>query len=162
MKITKLAVLAAAVLAVAAPAHAIDNMTGVYNGKMSCKGNRDGVATKSKGDASVSVVDDTTVRLLVTLDSVLLGGTVNVFRLVDDAKPDRAKIQGLDCPSTTSSPTSLTIAGDVVIQTGSEKGTIKGTLIRRNSPDPASIDVCTFTVKRTSTELPEVVACPPI
>ena len=162
MKLTKLAVLAAAAFVVSAPAHAIDNMTGVYNGKMSCKGNRDGVPTKTKGDASVSVVEDATVRLLVTLDSVLLGGPVGVFRIVEAAKPDRAKIQGLDCPSTTSSTTSLTIAGDVVIKTGSEKGTIKGTLIRRSSPAPALIEVCAFTVKRTSTELPEVVACPPI
>ena len=162
MKIKQLAVFAAVALATASPAQAIDNMTGLYNGKMSCKGNQDGVPTKSKGLASVSVLEDTTIRLLVTLDGVLLGGPVNVFRLTEDAKPDRAKIQGLDCPSSTSSTASLTVVGDVAIKAGTEKGTIKGTLIRRNQGDPSLIEACTFTVKRTSTELPEVVPCPPI
>jgi hypothetical protein len=162
MTIEQLAVFAAVALATASPAQAIDNMTGLYNGKMSCKGNQDGVPTKSKGLASVSILEDTTIRLLVALDGALLGGPVNVFRLAEDAKPDRAKIQGLDCPSTTSSISSLTVVGDVAIKSGTDKGTIKGTLIHRNQGVPNRIDVCTFTVKRTSTELPEVLPCPPI
>jgi hypothetical protein len=158
-------ILAGAALAVvaAAPARAIDPMTGSYAGKLSCKGYAGGTPSKSKHDATVVVVEGKTIRLLVTADGAPFGDTVSVFRLAHATKLDRAKIQGLDCPSTNSSSLSLTIEGDVVIKPGSEKGTIKGSLIRRDTLGmPAAIEVCTFTVKRTSTELPEVPPCPPI
>jgi hypothetical protein len=156
-------ILAGAALAAAAPARAIDPMTGSYAGKLSCKGYAGGTPSKSKHDATIVVVEDKTIRLRISADGAPLGDTVAVFRLANETKPDRAKIQGLDCPSSNTSPQSLTIEGDVVIKPGSEKGAIKGSLIRRDSLGmPAAIDVCTFTVKRTSTELPEVPPCPPI
>jgi hypothetical protein len=150
-------------VAAAAPAGAIDNMTGSYTGNLSCKGYAGGTPSKSKHAATAVVVEDETIRLRLSADGAPFGDTVSVFRLPNETKPDRAKIQGLDCPSTSSSPQSLTIEGDVVIKPGSEKGTIKGSLIRRDSLGmPAAIEVCTFALKRTSTELPEVLPCPPI
>jgi hypothetical protein len=159
---TKLALVAAAALAAAAPALAIDDMTGVYNGKASCRGYAGGVPTRSKADVSLSVAEDTTIRMLITFDAVLIGGTIPVFRIADTAKLDRAKLQGLDCASNVSSNRSLTVVGDVVIKPGSEKGTIKGLLIRRNAEKPGAIEQCTFSAKRTSTELPEILPCPPV
>jgi hypothetical protein len=148
----------------AAPAGAIDSMVGSYAGKLSCKGYAGGAATKSKQDATV-VIGETKGGALMRISAggAPLGETIFVFALADATKTDRAKLQGLDCPSTVGSGHNLAMEGDIVIKPGSEKGTLKGSLIRREAGGmPAVIDVCTFTVKRTSTELPEVPVCPPV
>jgi hypothetical protein len=119
-----------------------------------------GFPDKAKHDLTVTVVETKGTRLRFVAGGVALGGTVPVYQLEDETKADRAKLQGLDCGSSVASLDQLALEADVVIKPGSEKGTIKGTLIRRHGDAiPGSIAVCKFTVKRTSTELPEVPAC---
>jgi hypothetical protein len=163
MKASRIVTLGAAALALgfAAPSAALDDMTGSYTGKMSCKGYVGGAPAKAKSEIAVTVVEGKGVRMSITTAGVPFGDTVALYKLEDETKPDRAKIQGLDCTSNVESPQSLTVQGDVVVKPGTGKGTIKGSVIRRDATGmPGTISVCTFSVKRTSTELPEVPECP--
>jgi hypothetical protein len=159
---THLLTAAALALVLAAPAAALEDMTGGYTGKMSCKGYAGGAPDRAKQDLAVSVVESKgNPRLRFAAGGVPLADTVLAYVLEDATKLDRAKLQGLDCGSTVASAQSLTVEADVVIKPAGGKGTIKGSLIRRDATAmPGVIAVCSFTVKRTSTELPEVPACP--
>jgi hypothetical protein len=162
MQASRIRLLAATALALglAAPAGAIDNLTGSWTGKVSCKGSAAGAPSNSKNDLSISVVQTKGTHMRFAAGGVALGDPVVVYVLADATKADRAKTQGLDCGSGPESLATLTMQADVVIKPGSEKGTMKGSLIRRDASGSGLIAVCTFTAKRTSTELPEVPTCP--
>ena len=162
MQTSRIQKLAAAglVLGLSSPAGAIDNLTGSWTGKLSCKGYAGGAPSKTKHDVAISVVQTKGARLRFTADGVALGDTVLLYLIADEAKADRAKIQGLDCVSNFESGVSLAMEADVAIKPGTEKGTMKGSLIRRDATGVGVIAVCTYTVKRVSTELPEVPTCP--
>jgi hypothetical protein len=146
-------------LALAAlPASAIDSLTGTYEGKFSCKGSNNGAPTKGKGDAVLTITEDGTVLAALTENGAPAGGTFDLLHIEETAKQDRSKVAGADC-GLLNVGRGIALEGDVVIKTGSEKGTVKGSYIRLGDK-PARIDVCTFTVKRTSTTDPAVQGCP--
>ena len=160
MKLGRIGILAAAVaLGTGAPARAIDDMTGTYTGKMSCKGQSGINATKSKADIGIDVLDGETPLLKVTTLPVLpLGDTVELVLGEPLAKPDRAKVGGVDCDLSEASKSGIAIQADVVIKPGSDKGTLKGSLIHYEGT-LGIIDVCTFSAKRTSTTAPALAQC---
>jgi hypothetical protein len=154
-----LAALAAFALGSGAPAQAIESLTGSYAGKMSCKGQSGVDATKSKQDITVEVLDSEVVLLQVTTPPLPLGAVVELLVLEPIVKPDRAKVGGVDCNLTRLSKSGIALHADAVIKPGSEKGTLKGSLIRYEGK-ASIIDVCSFSVKRTSTTAPELLGCP--
>jgi hypothetical protein len=160
MQASRILAATALALGLSALAGAIDNLTGSWTGKMSCKGYAAGAPEKAKHDVSISVVQTKGARLRFVSGGIALGDPVVLYTQADATKPDRAKIQGLDCGSNLESIASLTMEADVVIKPGSEKGTMKGSLIRRDASESGLIPVCTFNAKRTSTELPEIPSCP--
>jgi hypothetical protein len=142
----------------AAPASAIDPLTGTYEGKFSCKGSNAGTPTKAKGDATVLVSDGENVLMRVSENGTPVGGDFILLHIEETVKQDRSKVAGADC-GLLNVGRGVALEADAVIKSGSEKGTLKGIYIRMGEK-PSRIDVCTFTVKRTATTDPEVAGCP--
>ena len=142
----------------AVPASAIDPLTGVYEGKYSCKGSNNGAPTKGKGDATLGIFEDGAILANLAEDGSQVGIFPEMLHIEETAKADRSKLAGGDC-GLLNVGRGIALHGDVVIKTGSEKGTIKGTYIRMGEK-PNRIDLCTFTVKRTSTTAPKLANCP--
>ena len=142
----------------AVPALAIDSLTGTYEGKFSCKGSNAGAPTKAKGDATVAISEGVSILANVSENGTPVGGTFELLHIEETAKDDRSKIAGADC-GLLNVGRGVALQGDVVIKTGGEKGTIKGTYIRMGEK-PNRIDLCTFNAKRTAIADPEVQGCP--
>ena len=131
----------------AVPASAIDPLTGVYEGKYSCKGSNNGTPTKAKGDLTLGILEGDTVLANLTEDAVQVGIFPELLHIEETAKDDRSKVAGGDC-GLLNVGRGIALHGDVSIKAGNEKGTIKGTYIRMGEK-PNRIDLCTFTVKRS-------------
>jgi hypothetical protein len=135
--------------ALATAAGAADVLTGVYEGKLSCKGLVEGTASKSKQDITIHAVEGKgIVSMQIRAGATQIGQTVRTFVLDDAGKPDRAKLMGVDCPVNVATLGPLTLVADAVAKEGSEKATLKGTLT--NTSGQSQILVCTFSAKRTS------------
>jgi hypothetical protein len=147
---------AAALIGTGAPARAIDNLTGTYTGKLACRTYEPGEKpAKSKRDVTIEVVDnaqDPLVYLRISAGVAPIGETIHVSRY-PDAKPDRVKLAGADCSFDVYSQTGVALQAEAAIPSGSEKGTLKGTLSRQTEAPPA-LEICTFSAKRTATEPP--------
>lgn len=145
----------------AAPAYAIDSLTGTYEGKASCKGVFGDVATKVKYDIEIRLSEQKDGVVMTTFFEGAMGSDLYRSYHVEVAdKPDRAKIGGVTCTlATEADVTGIALQGDVVIKPGSAKGTIKGTYTLYSAPP--ILDACTFSVKRTSTAPPKVIGCVP-
>jgi hypothetical protein len=148
---------AASALVLSAPAQAIESISGTYAGKISCKGYSGTQASKSKNDVTIEVLDSKLLLIRVTVGAEQIGSTINSFMLEDSNKTDRGKVVGVDCSLGWPTIAGVSLEADAVVKAGSEKGTLKGTL---TESDPmGTIDVCSFSVKRTATTAPEIPPC---
>lgn len=143
----------------AVPASAIDSLTGTYEGKFSCKGSNNGVPSKNKGAVTLAISELPMANHASLSEDGVAIGTFDEFKHIEETgKDDRSKVAGGDC-GLLNVGRGIALAADVVIKSGSEKGTIKGTYIRLGEK-PSRIDVCTFSAKRTAVADPEVAGCP--
>lgn len=146
------------VLALAAPAGAAEDLSGSYAGKLSCKGLAAGVAEKVKQDITIDVVEDVIgFNLQIRAGATPIGDAVRGFVMDDSAKPDRAKLFGVDCDMDLVQLTNLTLIADAVAKAGSDKATLKGSLT--DTTGKTRILDCAFSVKRTSTTAPKFQGC---
>jgi hypothetical protein len=152
--------LAAALALSAAPARALESLSGAWTGKLSCKGSAAGNATKSKRDLTLRIVDGEGVQMTVAADGAVIGETVRVFLAEDAAKTDRGRFAGVSCDLDAFSLQGLSISADAVVKTGSGKGSLKGTLYRV-SPMGVVLEDCTFSAKRTDALPPKIEFCLP-
>jgi hypothetical protein len=149
-------------LALAGSAGAIESINGTYEGKLRCSENSAGTLAKTKQDLELRIIGDAGIFNV----GVFAGGQPYALKaegpiVEQTAKPDRATIAGIDCDYQDVESRGLAIHAEIAIKPGSEKGTIKGTILRQSGTEGRSIELCTFTAKRTSTALPVVSACPP-
>ena len=161
MKLQRLGyILAAAGLLAASPsARAADVLTGIYEGKLSCKGLDSGAATKDKQDVTMDVVEGKgLVSIRITAGATPVGEVVRAFIVDDTNKADRAKIAGVDCGVEVVDMSGVVLQADAVVKEGSEKGTLKGTLTNSDFAG-LDIEVCSFSVKRTSLTPPKFLFC---
>jgi hypothetical protein len=156
MRVASIVAISAFVLAAAAPAAAIDSVTGTYEGKMTCRQIASGATTKVKQDVVVGIFEGTSNFIGVDVGDVstAIGGIL----VEDTAKADRAKLVGVECGVSYLNTVGGVLHADVVIKPGSDKGTLKGTLIVMDELAPLG-SLCTFTAKRTSTAEPVVDQC---
>jgi hypothetical protein len=153
-----LAITAALVLS-AAPARAIDSLSGTYEGKASCKGISGGDATKVKTGLTIRIVEGAGITMTAAFTGSMGGETLLGFHAEYTGKVDRAKLAAVSCGLSSGNVDGVSLEGDVVIKPGSEKGTVKGSLTVYVA-DGNVIDVCTFSVKRTSNIAPKLLGCP--
>jgi hypothetical protein len=145
-------------LALASAAGAAEDLSGSYAGKLSCKGLANGAAEKAKQDVTIDVVEDPIgFNLQIRAGATPIGDFVRGFVMDDVAKPDRAKLFGVDCDMNLVSLSNLTLIADAVAKAGSDKATLKGSLT--DTTDKTRILDCTFSVKRTSPTAPKLLGC---
>ena len=145
-------------LVLAAPAGAAEDISGSYAGKLSCKGLANGAAAKVKKDITIDVVESVIgFSMQIREGSTLIGDFLLGFVMDDAAKPDRAKLFGVDCNMDLVQLSNLTLIGDAVAKAGSDKATLKGSLT--DTTAKTQILDCTFSVKRTSTTAPKFEGC---
>jgi hypothetical protein len=138
------------------PAAAIDSVTGTYEGKMTCRQISTGATTKAKTDVTVDVFEG--LSNFVGDDVGTASTAIGAVLVEDTAKTDRAKLVGVECGVTYLNTVGGALHADIVIKPGSDKGTIKGTLIVMDENAPLG-SLCTFTAKRTSTAEPDIDPC---
>jgi hypothetical protein len=146
----------ACALLAGAPAAALESLTGTYDGKLSCRRIDSGVADKFKQDISVEVVDAGVdgVRMDFVGFSELLVG----FAVADASKEKSGKVNVVSCELNAFDQIGAVVHADASTKSGSDKATLKGTLIRMDD-DSAEATICTFTVKRSTTAEPAVNDC---
>jgi hypothetical protein len=133
------------------PAAAIDVASGTWEGKMTCRQVAGGVAAKTKQDVTITIGEDmgdvgVDVHAGMTPIATAIGG----FLAEDGAKPNKAKLVGVECGLSWNQQSGATIHADVTIPPGSPKGTLKGTLTLMDIATTTAMQ-CSFSAKRTST-----------
>jgi hypothetical protein len=139
----------------AAPAAALESASGSYEGKLKCKGLDTGSAEKTKQDVEVGVFDEAG-SILMNIEGV---GTFFGFLLTNTSKPETGTFSAVSCALSAVSQTGQALHADVKINAGSEKGSLKGKLIRMDvQGEEASL--CELKVDRVSALAPKLSSCP--
>ena len=138
------AAFAAGVSTLAAPAGAVDDLTGVYTAKVSCKNIDSGTVEPFKSEEQFLVVDEGTgfVRF-----QTMGRGPGRAFLETVTAKPDLGVLSGMTCTTGVATFDGLVIHLDVNSKPADPK--LKGTLLLFNDPGSQSAS-CKFSAKRTA------------
>lgn len=142
-----------------APAAAVDDVTGTYEGKMTCNEIADGFPGKSKRDVTVAVIEEMGEIILDILageDEV--GTALRGFVADDSAKAKRGKLTALQCGLSVGNRNGAVIHADVRIKPGSEKGKLKGTVILMETATGTAA-LCKISAKRTTIDPGTVTLC---
>ena len=152
------ALLAAAALA-AAPAAALDDLTGFWEGTVVCDRTDDTGSSRTSSPASIQLDDDGAGNAFGYFNN--LG--VFRFTIVSGAdEPQRGRIGGPSCAFSEQTGGSLAHAL-VKLKPGSEKGSMKGELLTLGlGASPHIVQLCKLKLKRTSLTIPTPIpSCPP-
>jgi hypothetical protein len=149
---TLVAAFAAGSWIMAAPAAALESLTGVYDAKVSCKNLDSGVSQPYKQDEELALVDvgDGTARFS-TMERTGLA-----YVLTETAKPDHGVLSGTSCDLRPDSLNGVILRLDVNTKPADPK--LKGTLILLGNDGSFSAS-CKFTAKRVSTGPLKVGGC---
>jgi hypothetical protein len=141
----------AATLLHAASAHALD-LTGSWAGKENCTIN----GSKSKADVTALVTQSGT-DLNVSVSGSFLSGTYNGRTIEDVDKPNKGAAGLVQCTNTNGA----SMVGNFVAKTdGMAAGVLKGRITYVDTGILGGIAVCKYSLKRTATSDPAVIACP--
>lgn len=156
LRFSGLAWLAGLALLAGQAAHAVENLTGTYEGKLKCNGTDGGITSKVKQDVTVEVLDSGASGL--TFDIVSVQDTIVSFVVADGKKPQKGILAGASCAYSVASLAGAVVRLEVSSKAGSDKADLKGTVLFSNAMDDATSE-CTLDVKRVSTAEPSVNLC---
>ena len=151
-----LGVCAGLALLLGAPARAVEDLSGTYEGKLRCATTTAGLTTKTKQDVSVEVVDSGTHGVLfevVTVEDRIVGLVIE-----DAQKAEDGILPAASCDYEAFEQVGVVARLAVHTKAGTEKASLKGALLRSNI-DTATSSSCTLDVKRVSTVVPEIEPC---
>ena len=143
-------------LLLGAPARAVGNLTGTYEGTLRCSTTTVGITSKTLQDVSVEVVDSGTDGVLfevVTVEDRIVG-----FVIEDAQKAENGILPAASCDYEAFEQVGLVARLAVRTKAGTEKASLKGALLRSDI-DTATSSSCTLDVKRVSTAVPEIEPC---
>ena len=143
-------------VAVGMPAGAIEDLAGLYDAKVSCKGIQAGSRGKQKLELEIAVGDLGGGQVLLDVPGL---GDFDGFLITDLAKPDGGVLSALTCPLSVGNQDGSLLQVDVKTKAGSDAASFKGTLVILDEAEAQSA-VCKITAKRTSTSAPKLVGCP--
>jgi hypothetical protein len=157
MRASGFAFLAALALSAAAwPAAGAENLSGTYEGKLSCRILDAGVSGKQKEDFTIGIYDDGSGAL--DAFSLQLPPRFYGFAVADAAKPRRAVLSFVQCGLEQTQLAGAAIHAEARTKAGSLKATITGTVIRmQQSTNEAAL--CSFRVKRINPNPPAIPLC---
>jgi uncharacterized protein (DUF427 family) len=134
------------VLLGACPALAFENLTGTWQGKVSCQSIDAGVRTSTSSAVTADVNDAGDGTLLLSVDPAgdMMGGIV-----IDDAHPDRAVVQAGSCGLDGMLLSGALLHAEVRAKAGAVKATLTATLIQVHLADERTAQ-CELKLTRTS------------
>lgn len=148
--------LCALAVSLAAPAAAIESVSGTWNGKLRCKGIQDGSFAKQKSDITVAIVDDGAGGLVFDFEGI---GGFEGFVLGSAKKPATGTLSALSCLVSQDLGEGGTFHAEVKVKPGSGKASFKGTMTLMHRGSSVS-SLCQVKAKRVSAVTPMVPACP--
>ena len=151
-----LGVCAGLALLLGAPARAVEDLSGTYEGKLRCATTTAGLTTKTKQAVSVEVVDSGTDGVLfevVTVEDRIVGLVIE-----DAEKAENGILPAASCDYEAFEQVGVVARLAVRTKAGTEQASLKGTLLRANI-DTATSSICTLDVKRVSTVVPDIEPC---
>jgi hypothetical protein len=152
------AALIGAAMCAAGPAAAIGDLTGVYEGSLTCESTTDVESARTKLAATLLVDDHGSGNAFLYLNNSL-----QVFRAAVVSAPETPDQGRLGGPSCSVSPLTggWVIHAEVKAKPGSPGATLRGEFVTLGVGASAhSVQVCRFSLKRTSLEDPGIAGCP--
>lgn len=143
-------------LLLGAPARAIENLSGTYEGKLRCETTTAGITSKSKQDVTVEVVDSGSSR--VTFEVIGVEDRIIGLVIEDAKKAEHGILPAASCDYESFQQAGLVARLAVRTKAGTEKASLKGTLLRSDI-DTAISSRCTLDVKRVSALVPDIEPC---
>jgi hypothetical protein len=131
------------------------SVTGTYDAKLSCRQVAAGVATKSKTEVAIEVLEaeeDTLFRIPDVADAIV------AHKAANGAKPGTSSLAGLECSFDNGDLTGAALTVDATVKPNGKAG-LKGTLIEVDETADL-VRTCTVVAKRTSTAAPVNPGCP--
>jgi hypothetical protein len=148
--------LALVLLAAAAPAAAVESLTGTWEGTLKCRALNGASVLKSKVPVTLEIVDSGPGGFqaqLVSTDLIFVG-----FVVPESATSDKGAASGLTCGLSYDDLDGATLQANVKTKAGSEKASMKGRVTRMGAVQGLTSD-CTLTAKRTSATEPDLIPC---
>ena len=138
-----------------APAHAVGDLTGTYEGKLRCTSIVAGATQKTKQDVSVAAIvggaqDGVTLEIFGVADRVV------GLLIEDDLKSDRGILPAVSCDYSAFEQEGVVVRLEGRTKNGA--ASLKG-IVLSTSIEGAASSSCTLDVKRISTDPPEIELC---
>jgi hypothetical protein len=146
-----------AVLLLASPAAAVDDLTGSWEAKLNCSGIDSGATGKQKTETTIDIVDLGGGEILFDMGAYPTG---QAFVISETAKPERGVVSGLTCEFDADAQNGLLLRAAVKTKPGQADATLKGILVIFEAENVESA-VCKLNAKRVSTEGTKLVGCAP-
>lgn len=131
------------------------SLTGSYDAKLKCRELAAGVASKSKTQVTLGILEGVD-RVSVSIPDV--APTLLAHQSKSAAKPGSSSLAGLACSFDAASLVGAALAADAKVKPNG-KASLKGTLIEVDE-ESDRVRTCRFVAKRTSTAAPEIQGCP--
>jgi hypothetical protein len=143
----------------AAPAAAVESLTGTWEGTLKCQTTDSGIRTKTKVDQTVAIedlgVDGVTMQLVST------EGVFNGFVVADEKKAENGVLSAVSCNFSDQTFAGGVLNVEVKTKTGDPKASLKGDLILMNDEEDVA-RTCQLSVKRVSQTAPKILGCVPL
>jgi hypothetical protein len=146
---------------IAAPASAIDSLSGIWRGKFTCGSTSPtGTSPSTKADATISVEDLGGGSGRIRINNLLIVPiTVTIVSGTD--KPEQGRVAGVNCGFDADTGGTL-IQSLAKVKAGSDKGAMTGEVITfGGGVAPHAVTVCRFKVKRAEPLAAPIGDCPP-
>jgi hypothetical protein len=140
----------------AAPALAVESLTGTWEGSLKCQTLDSGTTTKSKVDQSVVISDLGVEGIRVHLVSTK--GIFEGYVVADGKKPANGQISTVSCFFNDPDRAGGVLQADVKTKAGDEKASLKGELLLMDEEN-GIIESCSLSVKRVSLEGAAIPIC---
>lgn len=140
----------------AAPALAVEPLTGTWEGSLKCQTLDSGTVTKPKSDQTVIISDGGVDGLLMNLVSTK--GIFEGFVVADGKKPANGQISAASCDFSNDNLIGGVLQADVKTKAGDEKASLKGELLLMHEVN-GIIESCSISVKRVSLKGAAIPTC---
>ena len=142
----------------ATPAGALGDVTGTWEGTMSCTHATGAGIDRTKNDFTIGLYDDFIGGLLAHFN----GTPIRLQLVAFMDSPSKGALTGVSC-AIDPEEGGYTFHISVTAKEGSEKGTMKGYFVSTSHPDNPGGSICKLRAKRVSTAIPSPTPsiCPP-
>jgi hypothetical protein len=143
-------------LLAAAPASAVESLSGTWEGTLKCQTLDSGTTTKTKVDQTVAIEDLGEEGVVLNLQSTK--GLFNGFVVADGKKPQNGILSAAGCGFNQPDLEGGVLQLEVKTKAGDVKASLKGDLLLMDLDEDIA-ESCTLTAKRVSNSVPKLPLC---